>query len=189
MSLKSNEKSCAGFTLVEMLVALVIFVLIGGVAFNLLVSAIAGQRAALTNQVAVDQISSAAEYMSRVIRQAKKDLVNLCLTSGTHLNYEISGGGQTLRLLDKEGFCREFSFDSASGAIRERKSADSTAAGLAASPIIPLTSDDIVIQGVWFFIQGASQTDTLQPRVTFFIDAQGLQLQTTISQRKFDVVE
>ena len=174
-----------GFTLVEMLVALVVFVLIGGVAFNLLVSSIAGQRTALANQAVVDQVSSAAEYMSRVIRQAKKDLIDQCLTTGTHLNYEISGGGQTLRLLDKEGICREFSF--ASGAIQERKSPDGTAAGFEAA--IPLTSNNIVIQGLWFFMQGEVQTDNLQPRVTFFIDAQGLQLQTTISQRKFDVVE
>ena len=178
-----------GFTLLEMLVSLVVFVLIGGAAFNLLVAAIAGQRAALTNQTVVDQISSAAEYMSRAIRQAKKDIADLCLTSGTHVNYEVSGGGKALRFLDKEGFCREFSF--ASGAIREQKSADGTAAGLAASPIVLLTSDDIVIQGLQFFIQGQAQppADTLQPRVTFFIDAQGLELQTTVSQRKFDVQE
>ena len=182
-------KTEQGFTLVEMLVALAVFVLIGGAAVNLVVSSIAGQRAAFADQTVVDQISSVVEYVSRAIRQANKDLTGLCIASGT--NYGIPGGGQTgqaLRFRDKEGFCREFSFNIATSAIQERKSRVANGA-VAFDAFIPLTSNDITIRGVWFFIQGEDQMDNLQPRVTFFIDTQGLQFQTTVSQRKFDVQE
>lgn len=182
----SMRKEC-GFTLVEMLVALAVFLLIGGLAFNLLVSSIASQRKALKDQAVVDQISFVAEYMSRAIRQAEKDLADECLASGADLlNYKVLAGGQTLRFLDKDKICREFSFDSVALAIQERRSSDQTATF---GPWVALTSNDIDVGDLRFFIQGEEQTDQKQPRVTFFIDAQGLRLQTTISQRRFDVVE
>ena len=84
-----------GFTLVEILVALGIFLLVGGVAFQFLFSSFAAQRTALGRQTLVDQLSFVVEYMSRAVRDAEKDLLDQCLTSGTHLNYEVLAGGTT----------------------------------------------------------------------------------------------
>ncbi len=176
-----------GFTLIEMLVATAVFILVGGVALNLLVSSIGAQRSALESQTLVDQVSFVAEYMSRAIRQAEKNISNLhdCLESGFNLNYEVSGGGQILTFLDKDEICREFSLGG--DAIRERRSGDHAAANFGA--YIPLTSDDILVQDLRFLVEGEGQDDTIQPRVTFLIDAEGMKLQTTISQRRFDVPE
>ena len=158
---------------------------------NLLFSAIDVQRTTLAKQEVVDQVSFVAEYMSRAIRQAEKDLVDNCLMLGGVVgNYKVLSGGE-LRFLDKDGFCREFSYDSATNAIQERRALNDTEASLLSEPWIALTSQNIEVSGMTFVILGELQPpgDNLQPRVTFFIDAEDLQLQTTISQRKFDVQE
>jgi len=189
-----RRKSCVighrsrGFTLVEMLVAVAVFVLIGGVTLNLSFSSIIGQRDKLENQVFVDQISFVAEYMSRAIRQARKDLAASCLaTSG--VNYELGTSGTTriLRFLDRDNKCREFLFDWSAHAIGERIATNEELANLGLP--VALTSSNVEVQDMYFFIDGEDQTDDKQPRVTLFIDGQGLQLQTTISQRRFDVLE
>ena len=173
----------------EMIVSMAIFLIIGGAVLNLLFSAIALQRSTLAKQEVVDQISFMTEYMSRAIRQAEKDLLDTCLTLGAIGNYRVLAGGKVLLFLDKDGFCREFSFHSPTNAIQERRSTDGTVGNL--NPPVALTSDNIEVNEMRFFLQGESQppVDTLQPRVTFFIDVEGLQLQTTISQRRLDVQE
>ena len=178
-----------GFTLVEMMVSITIFLIIGGAVLNLLFSAIALQRSTLDRREVVDQISFVAEYMSRAIRQAEKDLLDTCLALGAIGNYRVLTGGEVLLFLDKDMKCREFSFDVATNSIQERRSMTSLATGL--EPPVALTSDNIEVNEMRFFLQGEEQppVDTLQPRVTFFIDVEGLQLQTTISQRRLDVQE
>ena len=199
---QNNKKlfgnSTTGFTLVEILVALAIFGIIISTTTGLLFSSIIIQRNALASQVLADQMSFVAEYISRAARQAEKDLTGpaQCLTSGTKLNYEVLGGGQIFRFLDKNNICREFSFDAVNEIIQERRSLNHTNNFGA---YIPLTSDDIRVNNFAFFVTGAPQAVRTQPRVTFFIDATtksqksegqvSIQLQTSISQRRFDVVE
>ena len=169
-----------GFTLVEVLVSLAIFTIIGGIAFNLLISAIGVQRNALSRQVLVDQTSFVIEYMSRSIRQAQKDEVGSCISPG--LNYELSSPNPTeIRFIDKDDNCRKIFLDA--GIIKETIITET----------LPLTSDDIDIQDLRFILLGATlPLDDLQPRVTFMIQAQDqsqntLILQTTISQRQYDI--
>src|SRR3989344_4711048 len=192
-----------GFTLVEILVALGIFLLIGGAAFQFLFSSFAIQRNTLGRQMLVNQLSFVVEYMSRAVREAEKDLavsVGDCLTTGDHLNYEVLNGGTTLRFLDKQNRCREILLNTSTYAIQERISPpppDNKAIQLGAP--VDLTADDIEVQDLYFFIDGEEQTDRQQPRVTFFIKAQTkgyapeaqakTQLQTTISPRRYDVQE
>lgn len=158
---------------------------------NFLFSAIDIQRKTLAKQEVVEQISFVAEYMSRAIRQAEKDIPPIgsggCV--GLSENYDVDIGGEWLLFLDKDGFCREFSFHSPTNAIQERRSADATAGSF--NPPVALTSANIEVSGMTFVILGELQPpfDLLQPRVTFFIDAEDVQLQTTISQRRFDVQE
>jgi len=177
-----------GFTLVEMLVSMTIFLIIGGGVMNLLFSAIDVQRSTLAKQEVVEQISFTAEYMSRAIRQGQKDLTPTgeCLTSTT--NYEVQPGGE-LRFLDKGNTCREFKFDAGSNAIQERRSMNHEATNF--HSWIALTSHNIEVSGMTFAILGELQPpgDILQPRVTFVIDVEDVLLQTTISQRRFDIQE
>ena len=75
-------------------------------------------------------------------------------------------------------------FPAGTNAIQERRSTNNTEGGFIV-PWIALTSSNIEVSAMRFSIQGEQQppVDTLQPRVTFFIDAEDLQLQTTISVR------
>lgn len=180
-----------GFTLVELLVAVFIFSLIGGTIVSLLVTGISSQRSSLGTQEVVDQISYVTEYMARALREARKDLDGTCLlTRG--LNYAIVSG--RLRFLDKNDKCREIYLDTTDKRIKERISADHSAGSLGSPE--PLTSDNLEVTALRFGPHGWSQDDNYQPRVTIFIEMQKkqqtpestrIQLQTTISQRRFDV--
>ena len=190
---KKHHLHTAGFTLVELLVAFFIFALIVGATINLAVSGIAGQRQALATQEVIDETSFVAEYMSRAVREADKDIVPNCVaTKG--LNYELfddnaDGKDERVRFLDRDGLCREFLFET--NQIKEKISTNDEAANLGAAE--PLVSDDVTVTDLIFQELGASQTDTEQPRLTFFIalkaGEQPIRLQTTVSQRKFDVPE
>ncbi|MDP2734902.1 MAG: prepilin-type N-terminal cleavage/methylation domain-containing protein, partial [bacterium] len=118
--MKVNEQQASmnqrGFTIPELLVALLAFSLVVGGASNLLLTAIVAQRNSLATQELLDQTSYMAEYMTRVLRQAQKDLGATCLTEGG-LNYEVSsngtdwfadGTGNRVRFLNNGGQCHEF---------------------------------------------------------------------------------
>ena len=180
-----------GFTIPELLVALLIFSLIVGGAVNLLFTGIAAQRHFLASGEVIDQTSFLAEYMSRRVRQAQKDLVGTCL-SQAGLNYEkISEPGDGgIRFLNNGGQCHTFFLEN--GRIKEVIGPPGTSAQ-------ELTSDNLLVNALDFELMGEDQVDDVQPRVSFIIDIQGqgikpgsrprIQLQTTVSQRKIDVLQ
>ena len=112
-------------------------------------------------------------------------LSQLFLVAG--LNYQLFNSDKKIRFLDERGKCREFFLESSQ--VKEKISSDNTLANL--GPAEPLTSDDLIIADFVFNIEGASQGDDKQPRVTFLLemqtDGKTILLQTTISQRKFDI--
>jgi len=185
-----KKKSGAGFTLVELVVAFVIFVIIIGAAFNVLVSGIAAQRELLAQQILVDQVSFFVEYMNRALRQAKKDVAQTCL-SVAGVNYEITHGGKGVKFIGRDDRCREFFLDG----DRIKEDIDGIAGFL--------TGDDIEVVDVTFVdsIPGGSfsQIDNNQPRITFTFDVRprgfesdeqpSIRLQTSISQRNIDIRE
>ena len=181
-----------GFTLVELLVGVAIFSLVGGASINLLVSGLSIQRDSFEKQQLFDQTSLLGEYMSRALRQARKELGLGCL-SPSKVNYQITLSGKGIRFIDKDSKCREFFFDDTGsyGILRE----DTDVFDAAPSTLVNLTSNDLDVEALNFSLQGADQTDTLQPRATFslHVKARGstpaLFFQTTISQRRFDVQE
>lgn len=177
-----------GFTIVELLVGVAVFSLVIGGAFNLLLSSVSSQRDHLSSSKVFDQTIYLSEYMSRALRQAKKELTEApsnCLTgAGRGFNYEVTGvGNSTIRFLDKDNLCREFSLSGTQ--IEERVSSDSTAANLGAAAA--LTSTDATVSVLRFELQGQGQEDSLQPRVTFSVVINGFTFQTSVSQRNFDV--
>jgi len=167
----------------ELLIAVLVFSLVIGAATNLLLSGIAGQRSSLAMQELLDQSSFVAEYMTRALRQAQKDLGPVCLST-RGLNYEITQSGQGVKFLNIQGQCQEFFLEA--GRMKERLGAEEF-----------LTSDNLVVTSLQFLLKGEGQDDDLQPRVTFAFEIEGqgakpdarpkLQLQTSISQRNVDV--
>lgn len=183
---KKREK---GFTIPELLVALFVFSLVTGGATNLLLSGITAQRSSLATQEILDQSSFAMEYMTRALRQAKKDLGPTCL-SAQGLNYEITQAGEGIMFINVSGQCQEFRLTS------QRIEEVFWVEGEITSRAF-LISNNPAITSMQFLLQGGGQDDDLQPRVTFAFEIEGqgakpesrptLQFQTSISQRSVDV--
>ncbi len=177
-----------GFSIPELLVSLFIFSLVIVGAGGLLVSAIGVQKRAGAQQELMDQASYLAEYMSRALRQAQKDLTGACLTvAGAGFNYEITLGGQGIKFVNRLEQCQEFFLDAQR--VKERISPQESY----------ITSDNLQVTLLGFSISGAGQGDDLQPKATFAIELKGkvlqggfqpvTRMQTTVSQRNIDVPE
>jgi hypothetical protein len=178
-----------------MVVALALLGLLGGAVFTLVISGFSAQRNTLSMQKSTNQLSFVAEYMGRALRQAQKELNSpaTCLVNaGRGWNYEVSAGNDSVTFLDKNGICRKLSISG--DELVEEISTDHQAANFnLPQPLTPASSMKVtkfrVVQ------MGANQTDALQPRITFVIEAEGeesaakIRIQTTVSQRNFDVVQ
>lgn len=181
-----------GFTLIELLVATFIFSFLSGIIANFVIVSIGAQRNAFARQTLSDQMSYVMEYVSRALRQAVKESNNPPRCLGRYgANYETGAGGQSVTFVSLRGqqeVCREFVLEN--GALKER---------VAGGPAVSLTPSAIDVTNVSFVAQGESQDDVLQPRITFFIAALAkgekasaraeVFLQTTISQRAYDVLQ
>lgn len=183
-------RNSKGFTIPELLVSLFIFSLVIMGAGGLLVSSISVQRKSGAQQELMDQASYLAEYMSRALRQAAKDVTSPCLAAG--FNYEITQGGDGIKFLNNNNQCQEFRL--AGTRIEEAF----WAGGVVTSQAF-LTSDNLQVTGLGFFISGEDQVDNLQPKATLAIELKGkvlqagfhpvTRIQTTVSQRNIDVPE
>ena len=184
-----------GFTIPELLVSLFVFSLLIVGAGGLLISGISVQRRAVAQQEVMDQASYLAEYMSRALRQARKDLSAICLSQGGR-NYEVSsngvdwvidGSGNQLRFVNRDGQCQTFFLEGQR--IKERIAVNEQY----------ITSNNLQVTTLGFSISGAGQGDNFQPKATLAIELKGkvlqagfqpvTQIQTTVSQRKIDVPE
>jgi len=191
-------ESLTGFTLPELLVSLFIFSLVILGSVSLLISAIGAQRRAGAQQELMDQASYLAEYMSRALRQAKKDSTGSCLTTaGAGFNYELNTipVGNRIRFLNSNNMCQQFFLSGSQ--IFEQSSSDATSANFGSQ--VAITSNNLQVTGLGFVLAGEGQNDDLQPKATFVIELKGkvlqagfqpvTRIQTTVSQRTIDVPE
>ena len=163
-----------GFTLIEMVVAVAIFSLVVGAVSGIFVSSLRAQRQSLAYQELLDQTSYVAEYMSRAIRMAMKDMTGEC-TGEAKLNYAFSG--QCLKFRNYKNECQQFCLEGE----RLRNEAGTY-----------LTSPSLKVENFNVSLTGETQDDDLQPKVSILLDIKGkensrVRIQTTISQRNLDV--
>lgn len=173
-----------GFTLVEILVAMAIFLIIVSATVGIFTSALKGQRKALTTQEILNQTSYSLEYIGRAIRMAQKEASAPTCLSQNGLNFELTRGGQGIKFRDYGGVCREFFLEG--GQLKQLKS----------GAVENLTSNNFEITFFNLNLLGESELDDLQPRVivAFTIKGKGqkpeekteMKIQTTISQRNID---
>jgi len=183
-----NMKTKNGFTLVELLVAVIIFGLVSGIATGVLMSGLNAQRKSLASQELLSQTSYLMEYMSRAIRMAKKELCDpscACL-SQRGLNYEVAEivpGITGLKFMNYQNVCQGFFLQE--GQLKEWKDGYTQP--------LPLTSDDLTVN---YFNIGPDdswdQDDDEQPRVAVSLEITGkeqtkIKIQTTVSQRNLDI--
>jgi len=173
-----------GFTLIEMLVAALIFSIAIGSIMGVFVSAIKLQKYNLVHQQLLSQVSYAMEYMERTIRMAVKD-DNTCGFAGQ--NYKASDGNRKIEFKNYKGECQEFFLDVNDNQLKAYNRTDFDSA-------LALTSDDFEVTNFSINVIGDS-LDNLQPMVTLFMEikAKGsgqqpeITIQTTVSQRNLDL--
>lgn len=195
LKIRHPQKFFTGFTLIEMLVSVGIFIIIVGVICSVFTSTLKNQKRTLAYQELLDQTGYAVEYMSRLIRTVTRDEDGTCLSSAG-LNYEkVNTGAGGIRFIWR-GECREFfrEWNSEVGVyqLKERRNI-----GTADEKFLELTSDKI---NVVLFNIGPDDSwdvgDTDQPRVTLSFEIKGavssskeqpvVRIQTMISQRNLD---
>ena len=163
-----------GFTLIEMIVAVAVFSLVIGASTGLFISSLRAQRQNLATREVLDQTSYIMEYMSRALRMAKKDITGTC-TGTAKSNYQFES--QCIKFINYKDECQHFCLV---GSRLKNKEGNY------------LTSANLNIKSFNVNLVGQGQIDTLQPKITIFLDIEGkeqsnIKIQTTISQRNLDV--
>jgi prepilin-type N-terminal cleavage/methylation domain-containing protein len=180
-------KKNSGFSVVELLVAVALFATVVAVVGNIFLVSLLGQRRFLAQEEIFEQASFLSEYMSRSLRMARKEMSAPACLSANGLNYEKTRSGNGIKFLNSQNVCQEFFLDTGSRRLKENKAGTEQF----------LTAADV--EGLAFSLNllGENQTDSLQPRVTFFLRLRSkaskpelqpvLDIQTTVSQRNLDV--
>jgi len=176
-----NNKTSA-FTLIEFLIAMAIFSIAIVAAVQIFVSAMENQSQILALNNLTSNTSYSLEYISRILRMAKKDINGECITVKS--NFENPGGDLSkIKFLDYHNQCHEFLLEDEQ--IKEKK---------ADEDVISLTPDNLKVSNLRFNLIGETQTDDDQPKVTIVFEIetkekkpQKISVQTTISQRDLDV--
>lgn len=194
MENKTKRTNKKGYTLIEILVGITIFMVILAASTDFFVSSLEMQQKALISQRLLDNVSYSLEYMSRALRMAQKDSGGDCITVNS--NYEPTRGGNGIKFLNYQGKCQEFYWDTTgypTNPVRSLK------VQTGSDPVIDLTPGFLDV--VSFKIGPSDswdQNDEEQPRVTIFLETKGvkyqkpelqptIKIQTTISQRNLDI--
>jgi len=182
-----GSKNKKGFTIVELLVAITLFVLVVAAVGGLSFSGFQNQRRSLAAGSLFNETSFLMEYMSRYLRMAKRELDPPVCLSEKDLNYEITRSGKGIKFISSSDECLEFYWDTATNRLKENSNGD----------IQFLTAADSKVVNFRVSVSGARKDDNLQPQVTFFLNLEktgtrpesisSLKLQTTVSQRNRDV--
>lgn len=175
-----------GYTLIEILTAIAIFILMITSAMTAFVSAFRAQKRVLDTREVIDGASFVIEYMARAIRMAKKDDVEIrgitkdCSgTPNDEVSYIITSSGSGIKFRNyKLNECQEFFLEA--GRIIERKEGINTY----------LTPQGLQVSNLKFFYNPAVSE---QPRITIFLEIQKgidektrISLQTSVSKRDLD---
>lgn len=193
IGIKKNK----GFTLIELIVVMAVFLIIIATAVGIFISIVQHQRRIMSEQELLNQISYVVEYMSKALRMAKKDEIGTCLIDeqgNTGYIYLLtkpdtsSGFYRGVKFINQSDndACQEFFIEYIDDtkpelgfALKEIKKYSS------ADPddSIALTSDKVKINsikfgingsegGIWGGVAGASENDDSQPRITISLDVQ-----------------
>jgi len=180
-----NNKHIKGFTLVEVLVAMTTFFILITIIASVFTSALKEQRKILASQELINNTEYNLEYISRLLRMAKKDSAGVCIAAGS--NYQNTGGDLTkVKFLNYNRDCEEIYYNSQDKRLYENKNGET----------LPLTSQNIGISLFNVRLRGATENDNLQPEATIILYAKSknqrpeenteIRVQTSISQRDLD---
>jgi len=195
-----------GFTLIELVVAMAIFMFVISAALTVFISVIKNQKRVLAEHELLNEISYAQEFMSKALRAARaatySDTDLDCMGNQGYI-YMLTGDAisekeagikfinQSAKDAGGNPICEEFYWNSNDDRLYVVKNGDDS---------IPLTSENIKIKKAVFSLNGdgldiAKSMDGTQPRVTILLEVEvpGNQdiapriIQTTVSQRNLNI--
>ena len=198
-----NGKPLTGFTLVELIIVMALFLLITGASLGIFISVIKTQRTILSEQQFLNQISYVNEYMSKALRMARTDSTGVCLAKGyiyELTNHDIGSGlFEGIKFLAADGVtCQQFIWDNG-GFLKEIKG-NNSAVSLTSTNNFKINSVKFSINGLDGSANfcadpnqcGAAYTDDVQPRVTILFNVtvnneSAKTIQVTVSQRNLNI--
>jgi len=178
-----------GFSLVEILIAMVVFLIVIVGAFNVFLNGFRQQKNVLDLIETLNNTSYASEYMTRALRMGQKDISGDCTGTAKNNFGNPGGASSAVNFINHWGKCQQFALEL--GEIVVKKSDDETDSF---SVAVPLTLSSFNVINLRFEIAGDGQSNTQQPKVTFNLQAQkpnskfgNISFQTTVSQRQLDI--
>ena len=176
-----------GFTLIELMVSVAIFTIVMTLSLGALLSITAAEKKAETLKSVINNLHFALDSMTRSIR------TGYGYNCGSSSGGNCSGGGTALYFTDAAGrsivYCRgDGSTCSASGTSILQK--------INSGAFAPIATPEVVINNFSFYLVGATQGDTEQPKVTVTLSgtvqvsetqSSTFNIQTTITQRLYDL--
>jgi prepilin-type N-terminal cleavage/methylation domain-containing protein len=204
-------KLSKGFTLIELIVVMAVFLFVIGVAVTIFISIISHQKRILAEQQLLNQISYVEEYMSKALRMANAAAIgdDSCIPAGSIylLEQQSVDGFEGIKFINQTDVdpavpnsgCQEFYLGNCDAEHPDAKFLCEKR-GNNVNTIIPLTSESLQINYIKFSLNGSDKTvaalttDGVQPRVTILMnvkipnDSQEPErtIQTTISQRNIN---
>ncbi len=187
---KKNSKRINGFTLIEMVVALGVFSIIAVIVAGALLSMSDAQKKAIALRLAQDNIGYTFETMTKEIRTGHS---YHCGIGNDYFNIAprdcISPGGPSFIFINALGQTIIYRLRLTSGQGQIERSANG------GGTFSALTSPEVNVNRLTFYVRGAPENDKLQPLVTIILNGTAgetarvktsINVQTTISQRLLD---
>lgn len=169
----NNSKLKNGFTLIELIVALGVFMVVMTITLSAFLNIIDIQKKTEAFRKVNDNLNFAMEAMIREIREGRKYCSSAC-------------AGGTFSFTNKDGDAVKYELDETGKYIKRTKLPGES---------LRMTSDGVEITNLSFSVRGNETGDKQQPLVTISISGKSgmkeklkssLNLQATVSQRKLD---
>ena len=170
-----------GFTLIELMTAVSIFVIIMTISMSSILSVFDANRKSRSLKTVLNNLNLAVESMSREMRFGK----NYHCGSGTITEPQNCPSGDTLTsFLSSDGIQITYRLN---GAAIEKQ--------IDGGEYVTVTAPEIVIDDLVFYVLGAGTSNTLQPKIIIKIKSHAgigkgqsdFTLQTLVSQRVLDI--
>ena len=189
MMIKKQKINSRGFTLVEMLVAVSLFVMVVAISIGAILSVFDANKKAQSSKTVVDNLNMAVENMARTVRFGEKYHCGYTGSFSSAQNCPDNNNGDTLLAVTFNGgrVCYRL-YGTAIQRSDDPNCAETT--------YTDITSSDTVIEYLRFYVFGNPSSDTSQPYVIAVIKGRvgskvstqtSFSIETLMSQRTLDL--